>query len=68
MRLLEPNQVVISGNFKLKEENGNDVVFTCSYDAVTPNINKVEFYLNDVKVENSGVSLCLNCFLIDGFV
>ena len=60
MLLLEPKQVIISGTFELKE--GNDVTFTCSYDTVNPNVNKVEFYLNGVKIDNSGVSLCLKCF------
>ena len=59
---LEPKQVVISGTFELKEENGDNIVFTCNYATITPNVDKVEFYIDNVKVENSEVSICLICY------
>ena len=52
---LELKQVDISGTFELKEEEGTDVVFTCSYNTVIPNVNRVEFYIDGVKIHNSKV-------------
>ena len=53
--LLELKQVAISGIFELKEEEGVDVVFTCSYNTVNPSVNTVEFYIDGVKIDNNEV-------------
>ena len=52
---LELKQVAISGIFELKEEDGVDVVFTCSYNTVCPSVNRVEFYVDGVKIDNNEV-------------
>ena len=47
-------QVAIYGNFDFKEYT--NVTFTCSYGMTNPNVNKVEFYFDNVKIDNGMVS------------
>ena len=47
----------------MKEENGDDIVFTCSYDTVTPSVNKVELYIDNKMVNSTDVSVFISFFI-----